>query len=407
MALGLGASSRVALKRAHDNALTLTVTTQGDELVRALGEPDGPLSEEECREFAGRFRESVLSGDAERINGLIDWDALLEVSVVGMDVPQSVRDGVLRGLTATNQATGGMFRQIRGQVGKYGSYDPTRIYESEGESHVLFLRVAHDGGVTYHDLILRRRPDGEIRVVDYINAVTAEPLSKTFRRTVLSAVIEARRREGTPLTSSDEAELKLAEGIENIEEALAEGDPKRALQIYENLPEGVKKDKTLLVFRLNAARALDDNAERIAAYEAFRSYYPEDLCTALLSKQYYLLTKDFDAALSAVDVQEKVTGRHWTHDGGRCQILTEKGDFAAARRYGRQALKMEPAYHAYKYLTMAALKDQAFDEVLELLTATDAAFSPDWADFSKLPWFADFVRSPQHQRWLEYQRARH
>ncbi len=49
----------------------------------------GPaVSEEDTRAFADSFEKAIASGDQDAGNRLIDWDAVIETSLAGLDAPK-------------------------------------------------------------------------------------------------------------------------------------------------------------------------------------------------------------------------------------------------------------------------------------------------------------------------------
>src|SRR5947209_8172511 len=85
------------------------------------------------------------------------------------------------------------------------------------------------------------------------------------------------------------------------------GEPKKALQAYEQLPPAFKGNKKFLVMRLQAAKAVSDD-EYVRAVEGLRTHYPQGTSTDLFSMDGYLLTGQWDQALACVDRVDAAVG---------------------------------------------------------------------------------------------------
>src|SRR4051794_38093049 len=59
-----------------------------------------PLTDEECRAFAAALEDAVGSGDVGAVNGLIDWDVLLERATAGAGSP-AAKEEFCRGFRGT------------------------------------------------------------------------------------------------------------------------------------------------------------------------------------------------------------------------------------------------------------------------------------------------------------------
>ena len=77
--------------------------------------------------------------------------------------------------------------QITSQSAQGGTYKFLRCHEQDGQLRVLFRLLTPEGGLNYHDLVVRKYSDS-VRVADIYVAVSGELLSKTMRQLYVSSL---------------------------------------------------------------------------------------------------------------------------------------------------------------------------------------------------------------------------
>ena len=117
--------------------------------------------------------------------------------------------------------------------------------------------------------------------------------------------------------------------------------PAEALKIYQQFPPELKKDKDLLLIRLQAAHDVSDQ-EYSGAIEDFRATHPDDACVELLSIGYYLLKKDSPRAFACIDRFEKAVGGDPYLNVMRANIHTDAKEYDAARQDCAARLRKTP-----------------------------------------------------------------
>lgn len=175
------------------------------------------------------------------------------------------------------------------------------------------------------------------------------------------------------------------------------------LRIYRELPPEVQQEKTLLIIRLQASQSAGDDDEYQKTLSDFRGFHPTDACIDFLSIDYFLLRKDYDAALQAIAAVNKSVGGDPYLDvlRGNTLLMAEKYDDADAAFL--VAIDAEPELQdAWWGRVSTALKKQDQENVLTLLKEMDGRFKMEWNDLTENEEFAGFVVSPYHQQWLNY-----
>jgi hypothetical protein len=287
-------------------------------------------------------------------------------------------------------------REIIDVVGKNGHCKFLRLRTPEDEPHALFRLVQAGGGLNYYDATLVRR-GGEVRAVDVYVYARGESLTRFVRRDYLLRTASA---PGTEIAPADREFIQNRAAIQELEQAAERGDYRSALQTYDDLPAGLRKDKTILAVRLKSAAGLGGD-KYLSALEDFRKYHPDDACIDLLSVEYFTLQKRRGAALEALDRLDRSVGGDPYLNVLRADTHLQAGDLKKARRFAEKAVDEEPDLQAaYWSLVTVALREKQFDETVRLLDTLAAKFALRFGDFTKEPEYADFVKSPQYRRWL-------
>jgi hypothetical protein len=371
-----------------------------DEEEPAKTRSDEPLTDEECQQFAAKFVEAVRAGDAEAVNGFIDWPKFMERGTREIDLPDFLRRDLIRRYGTPVGRKGGIGRLIVNSIGNGGSYKHLRTHGTKVEPRVLF-RALPAGGVTYHDGLLARGADGRVKFIDLYLYHTGELLSLTAQRLLLPDAIRA-NPDGLNHLNGLWRELAANESkMVRMTKNINGGRPEDALKAYAELPDLLMHDKNALLMRLVAAKQIGGQTY-IDAMEALRTHYPADPCLDILSIDYHVQKGEYTKALEMVSrLETEVGGDPYLH-AVRANIHFEAGDLAAARRAANKAIEEEPTLRQpHERLLVIALQEKNFDETLRLLRKLSDEFKLGFPDLTTVPDYADFVKSPRYQEWLK------
>jgi hypothetical protein len=359
-----------------------------------------PVTDEECRALAATIETAVQAGNRAAFSALIDWDEILKRATVGIDVPEASRSGFIQGVKSSMEQEQGLVPQIVGTIKDGGSYKFLRRGIRDGRKTILFRLVTSDSNVAnYHEFILGRRPDGKIRAVDAYILLSGELISQSVRR--LYIPVAARTAHGLldRLPGTERVFLKNVPQFERMTTEVRNGHPAEALKIYHQLPPEMKKDKGVLLIRLQAAQDVSD-LEYSRAIDDFRATHPDLACVELLSIGYYLLKKDAPRALACIDRFEKALGGDPYLNVTRANIHAEANEYDAARTDARTAIAQDPTLQdAYWTLVTISLQEHQFADTVKLLNQLEDRFHVPLGDMTLLPVFAEFVQSPEYQTW--------
>jgi tetratricopeptide (TPR) repeat protein len=370
--------------------------------VKARGQAVPTISDSECQKLASVFERHVREGDTDQATQLIDWDAILKKATAGFgesaDVEQARAD-FIRGVLETARESGGLASQVSAAVEQGGSYRLLRIHRVNGQPRALFrLLLPESGGVNYYDLTFSRDATGRLRINDIHLALSGEFLSDTLRRAWLPIVAKAA---GVTLKDRDAAYIK---HLNDLQKMVAEAGQERyaeALSIFRGLPPVLQADRNILLIRLQAAQRVGDEEYSLAVADLER-LSPRDSCVDLLTIDGHLLRGHYAAALAAVErLEESIGGDPYLHVL-RAGIHYQAGDLPAAESAARQAIAGEPTLEdAYWQVATFSLDTKKFDTTVEMLDLLQTRFGIELEDLTKVPEYADFVKSPQYRKWAQ------
>jgi tetratricopeptide (TPR) repeat protein len=362
-------------------------------------------TDDECRQFAKALEAAVASGDVAAINRLIDWEVILERATARIDIPADARNGFLIGARKALNGPASIAGQLAAEPKKGGQYKLLRIHtDGEQQKRVLFRLLDAKQRLNYHDMLLVRQAGGGVRAADMYVFATAEMISQTFRRGYIPLAAEASKSAIARLTQSESDFIKHVKDFQEITSNVRGGRPQQALDIYARLPDSLKKDKNLLMLRVAAASAVDEQ-QYDEAMNALRTLYPDDPCVDLIGLDSHFIHKKYAAARKAIDRLDKSLGGDPYLDVLRASVYLAEKHYQEARECAVRAAKAEKdLVSAYWTQVTIALEQKDFDEVAKLLVFIEKGLHLELSDPTTAPEYAEFVKSPQYQKWLQRQR---
>ena len=309
-------------------------------------------SEAEAREFAKGLIAAIESNDINKFNAFVDWTALLEQATSGIDVPAGWRQDFQRGFLSTLAKPGGLFARLATAQGSGGSLKLLHVHDVKGRPRALIRFIGGDSELNYLDFDLARRPGGQVRAVDFYSFTSGERLSKTIRRLYLPVAANQSRTVFEKLLTSESDLVKASPKIASLTAAIRDGQPKEALSIYKSLPPGAQKEKAIMLLRLQAAQASNDEALYLAAMDDLAKTFPGDPCVDLIMIDAFVIRKQYDKARAAVDRLDKRVGGDPYLKVLEANILVEQGKHDEAARLAQTAIDAEPTLRGAHYVRL-------------------------------------------------------
>jgi hypothetical protein len=369
---------------------------------------DGPpISDQESASFAEKMVAAMRVGDVAAAHALLDLDAAIESAMAGIELPANKKAGLIKGFKDGFGRTGGLLTEVGQKVAAGGTFDHLRTRTIEGERRALFRLVLPDeGGINYLEFPLARRPSGAVLAPDVYVFLSGEFFSQTIRRLILPVAAHENRGLLERLQGEESEFVKSLGKLQQMAEQLRSQNAKGAMDTYRSLPASVRNEKPTLLVRLQAAQQLGEE-EYAAAIEDIRRLYPKDASVDFVSIDAYLLKREFDQALGCVDRLDKAVDTDPYLNVLRANIHIAADDLAAARKAAETAAGApQPHRDAHVTLIRVALAENRHDAARGHLETLLDKFGLDLGELTGAPEFAEFVKSPEHAKWLKFRADR-
>lgn len=317
-----------------------------------------PPTLDEATAFANQFAKHMLPCDRSALAADLDIDQMVKRALAGRRMHGNEASGIKNGVsgslvTSLCEAT---TTDNGVAAANAPSYALVRVRTVGGEPRPL-LRLASDGGLTYHELTLDKQAD-RIRVADILLYATGETFSE-----MIGTMLDA-------MSDYDDANPLI-----DAKRRLASGDPRGARETLKRLPDTMRKTKTVMMFDVAAAAASNDDAEYLKAIDAFSGQYPDDPALDLVRVDQAFLRKDYKQVLAHLDSLDKRIGGDPFLDVQRASAYLEIGDadkaVAAAKRATERAAELQQTWWA---LLTAQVAAKQFAPALDTVKALETKF---------------------------------
>jgi tetratricopeptide (TPR) repeat protein len=262
------------------------------------------------------------------------------------------------------------------------------------------FKQPNDAGLNYHRLYLTRTANRKVIAHDLYTITTGERASETLHRAWIQAADQfLRQKQGAqqlagPLNPSMET---MAMCVDLVNQSKFQ----EALAMFRQAPDSVRKEKILLILALVAAEKISEEDYRDVV-EQFRKYYPNDPAADFLSIDSFVQQQSYGDALNGVDRTIQNLGTDGALLAVRSKILFLQEQYPEALQEARRAIAAEPDLSSgYAVLLDAALATRDHPETLNALSTLQKKFAVKFGDLTEVPEYAEFVKSPEYQKWLE------
>jgi hypothetical protein len=326
-----------------------------------------------------------------------------------LDLAAMVEHGMpenMRGTAQAKEVTRGILSTLSGNLLNNlsaGDYRFLSVEETPEGATAHMRLIPPDGSLNYHRLTIGRNAGQQPVAVDVYVYVTGEPLSHTLGRMV-----------GQLSGGSEANSLAVAQGMQRASAALQAGKPATAEAILSNLPPRWQKQKSIMQMRIVAANGVAaqkmqagkpiGNAYR-QAVEAFQTTFPKADNLPLLLMDYHFLKQDYPKTAKAVDQLDQQVGGDPYLNLIRANIAIGQNDAEAARGFVETLIKALPdkATEGYRILLDQAIEAQNHAETTRVLKALETETPVRFPiDFNKAKPFADYMASPEYEKWKAY-----
>jgi hypothetical protein len=338
--------------------------------------------------------------DADRANAtrLVDWDGIIDRSIEGFDISESVAKGYKEG-AKQNGLEVQLVNALSSSVANGGSYQLVRVVKRGGQQHAVFRLVDPQAGLNYHDLRLQR-DGGRIRADRFFIAATGEEMADTLRA-VAGPALQSQGSLADKLSGKNKEEMKALETQGKIMAAARAGQTEEVMRLYQALPKDRQETKMAMLAVIMATDVTQEEAY-LAAIDRYVAKFPNDPSIGMIT---------LDAAALRRDAKLLETARKqiqsWT--GGDPYVDLLVGGNLASMGLADEAVAMtkdiDPAPlkvatgHDMKLSIALAVEDYA--TVLKHLRILRDDYGFEFSDLSEVDGFQGFAQSPEFAQWTQ------
>jgi tetratricopeptide (TPR) repeat protein len=270
---------------------------------------------------------------------------------------------------------------------------------------VLFRLLSSNGALNYHDWLLGRSKTGAVTATDCHIFLAGELYSDNLRRSFLPLAHKSAGASVENLSGPEKDFVAHFDKFALMGRYAQERNWRQALKTYKELPASVQASKPAMNIRLLAAQAVS-SAEYLATIDDFRKHYPNDAMIDLISIDGYILRKDYDRALEAIDRVDKSLGGDPYLKVLRGNILLRQHKLDAARDLVQKALNEDPnLLRAYYAMIEISLDQRDYAETVKWLKKAES-LGVTFGDLTRVRSFDQFVRSPEYKAWKDLHRRK-
>ena len=266
---------------------------------------ENKITDAEANAFVKAFLSAIDKQSTTKLVELVDWDAI--VNRIFKD--QSTKSVFYKEYSAGGKKILGRFSKgIQSETGRGGNYDLLKIVRRGKDRHAIFRLVtgaaspAGGGLINYHNLRLIKQK-GKVRADDiYIGRVGAW-LSENYRSSLKPAILKS-KESPVGFTSEQREQMEVYRLAAQMDRAARMGKYAESTELFQQLPEDVKKTKIVLTTRLLAT----NRDELFKAAEEMLAEYPGSPAVGLRLMDFGMKQRDLPALEQARELLAKWTG---------------------------------------------------------------------------------------------------
>jgi tetratricopeptide (TPR) repeat protein len=354
----------------------------------AASQPAG-FTEAICTVWAQKVEKTINAGSGRYLDDSFDFDRLWAESTKGIDMPASYFRGLYLGMYQGKLGSRmvAQFKLFKGQY-KFCAIRPL----ADGSMIAVFRKYSQ--GVNYHTFFLSVDKDNKVAITDLRFLYGGDNYSDAIRSL-------AQTMAGVFAAAKPDDAKKIMADLDTFYKQLGAGRYKEALVAYAKLPDDVKRDRDIQLFRIQALQATDEKAY-LKAMTDFQKFFPGDYSKDWMSFHLYLDQKKYDEALAVVDALEAQVGKDAYLPCLRAEVYMEQQQYDKAKEFLAQAIQQESDFGAaYRLQFDIALKEKNFAAAAAALPLMDKYANGLPEDVKRSPACAAFLKSPEYKTYLE------
>jgi tetratricopeptide (TPR) repeat protein len=355
-----------------------------------VGPPEvSPIDAKEAEAFVHDLTDALEPCDAERLQAVIDTDALGRLVLEGVEVPAPSRRSFLKGFTDAPK----LGKQLCGSGENLNRFHLLRM---RGDGAAVgtrpLYRVVGANGFNYLELELARsKRDGKVRVIDAYSFTSGERISDTQRGIARALFYTSTARAGA-----------VAE-FQEVQALAAAGENAKAHERLGKLPPRLRENRAMLLLDVKLSVPLDE-ATYLAAIAAYEKAFPGDASVDLVSIDRHYMRKDWNRLIASIDRLDRSVGGDPYLTSLRAAAYYGAGKFDEALQQSTRYITAEPEeMDGWWTLLSIRLARDELDEALAVLERLHETFAitVNPAVMAQEPAYARLLASPQWERWKQ------
>lgn len=356
--------------------------------------PKVTASKEKSEEFSRQIATSIDKRDPSMVDSTLDMEAFFYAITADMNPGE---DG-LKGFLSAVPPGLGLGSQLVKVMGENGSFRLVRFNWNDGHPKALYRIITLEGALNYYEFHLGERKDSRLSIRDVYVYLNGEMFTETMRRILTSD----KRSPIFRLLAPEMVEGKgMMKAIDSMSKLVKSGEYQAAMNYYDAIPEAARKEKALQLQRMQAAQQLGDTVYAQVLEDMSRQF-AGDPSMDLLMIDHYVMKRQFDSALTAVDRLDRAIGGDPYLNLLRANVAAEKNEIAPAKDYIQKVISYDSTLTApYFALTALTLLEENHAETAKVLDLIEnrmgVTFDPN--DLAQDPDYAAFARSAEFRAW--------
>lgn len=296
--------------------------------VTACKQEEEKLTAGEAKEFSVSFQDDIAARKMDFMEKRIILPALLDRIALSTKLKHTsaVGEGIRTALAKHE-----MERNILKSLDNNGTFQLVKQYEKEGRQRLLYRSFGADG-LNYLDIELTKLKN-RIGIADIFIYLTGENLSKSM----------AEMFEKMMQHSNDKIAENTINGFQTVKKLLALGNFEAAKKEFDRLPYSIRNTRLGEVTQLQIVSRLDEK-EYLAVLDRIEKKYAGEPNIQLMLIDIYILKKDYDKVLAAVDKLDQMINKDPLLDYYRGITYNMKTDDSNAILYYEKAVQSMPDF---------------------------------------------------------------
>lgn len=228
-------------------------------------------------------------------------------------------------------------------IEKETSYDIVNYYYSDSEQkyHLLFRVFSEEEGLNYHDYQLNY-VNQKFLIEDLYIFTTGEYLSDTLRQLYLISIPQSF------MDNMDTSKEQLTSilFILQYKRLLEKEEYKKAFDLLNNLEGDIRNQKIYYTLKIQVAEKIND-VYYMEAIDELLKKFPEDASTQLMAVDYFVMLKDYNATMTALNTLQEVTGDDFV-EYIKGNIAWDFEDYEGAEKAYTYIMQQYPNYEMTK-----------------------------------------------------------